>query len=502
VSGPVAPPSAPPRTARLGLATAAAATAGAVLTVAVAQPARVVPGIAGPVRVVVFVGAAWLVFAAGAWLVRRLPVRTATILILLGGAVLPLAAATAPPRSSDDMYRYLWDGRVQAAGIDPYRYVPAAPELAPLRDDFLWPPTAPTAWCVPPGAVDPDHGRPLTPGCTHVNRPTVHTIYPPVAQALFLAVAAVSPPGGRELPLQLVMAGFALATTVLLLVGLRAARVDPRAAVLWAWCPTVALEAGNNAHADVVAAFLTGLALLALARAGGRRTGVLGGALLGLAVATKLTPLLVAPAVLRRRPVLVAAAATTAVAAVYLPHVLAVGTRVIGYIPGYLTEEGYTSGTRFALLQLILPTAWAAPTAVVVLAVVALRTIRGTDPDRPWLAATTMTGTALLVTTPSYPWYALLLVVLVALSGRVEWLAVAAAAYLAQYAHNVHLGVGPAQRIGYGLALAVVVTAALRRGTWWRVTPRAARSTECQRCRHRGSPDEPREVTMGHEHRT
>lgn len=45
----------------------------------------------------------------------------------------------APPRTSTDMFRYAWDGRVQAAGISPYAHPPAAPEPAPLRDDWLFP---------------------------------------------------------------------------------------------------------------------------------------------------------------------------------------------------------------------------------------------------------------------------------------------------------------------------------------------------------------------------
>ena len=38
------------------------------------------------------------------------------------------------------------------------------------------------------------------------------------------------------------------------------------------------------------------------------------------------------------------------------------------------------------------------------------------------------------MTSPAYPWYALLLVVIVALGARPAWLGVAAAGYLAQYA--------------------------------------------------------------------
>ena len=102
---------------------------------------------------------------------------------------------------------------------------------------------------------------------------------------------------------------------------------------------------------------------------------------------------------------------------------------MLGYLPGYLTEEGYGNGTRFALLSLLLPLQWTGPAAVVVLAAVALWVIRTSEPDRPWHAAALMTGAAMLVTTPSYPWYGVLLVLLVAFGARVEWLAVVAGAY-------------------------------------------------------------------------
>src|SRR5262249_11160774 len=153
---------------------------------------------------------------------------------------------------------------------------------------------------------------------------------------------------------------------------------------------------------------LTALAVVCLARAGTRRASAAGGVLLGLAIAAKLTPALVLPAVLRRRPVAVLATASGAVAGVYLPHVLAVGGAVLGYLPGYLAEEGYANGVRFALLSWLVPGAWATPLAAVILAAAAVWAVRGADPDRPWRAAATVTGTALLVAAPTYPWYALL----------------------------------------------------------------------------------------------
>jgi Glycosyltransferase family 87 len=394
------------------------------------------------------IGLAWAAFAVGAWCVLRLPARWAVPLILAGGLALQLAAAGGPPRSSDDLYRYVWDGRVQAAGIDPYRYAPAAPELAGLRDPFLWPDHA--NWCITQSTVD------QLAGCTVINRPTVHTIYPPVAEAAF---AAVYPFGSGYGPVRVLAILAVLAITLLLLIGLHRTGLDARRAVLWAWCPTVALEAASNAHIDVVAALLTGAALLVLASTRRRTSAALGGVLLGLGIATKLTPVLVLPSVVRRRPVTVLLGVVGAVAVVYLPHILAVGAGVLGYLPGYLQEEGYDSGTRFALLTAVVPETWAAPLAVLILAAVAVHVARTTDPRRPWDSAATMTGAALLVTTPSYPWYALLLVFLVALGGRAMWLAVGAAAYVGQYQNELRLGHPAAERTGYGVAIAVMVAA-------------------------------------------
>jgi hypothetical protein len=439
----------------------------------------------GPAETAAGVAAAWALFALGAWLVRRLPVRAAVTLIALGGVVLPLSAALAPPRTSDDLYRYVWDGRVQAAGIDPYRYPPAAVELRRLRDPELWPDRS--AWCVADGATDPETGGPLAPGCTLINRPTVRTIYPPVAQAYFLGVHAVS---SSVEAMRLAAAGFVIATTLLLLVVLPWLGLDRRQAVLWAWCPLVALEAGNNGHVDVVAAFVTVAALVALARTASVRGHVAGGALLGLAVATKLSPALVLPAVLRRPPtrlLVMAGAALGTVVAVYLPHVVTVGPAVLGYLPGYLNEEGYASGSRFALLTLLLPDPVALVAAAAILIGVAVTIAGRSDPGRPWRGGLVMTGVTLIVAASGYPWYAILLVALVALDGRAEWLAVAGAGHIAVAATDLNVAPDLAQRLAYASAgiVVVAVTLAQRRRHGRRATgpPHGRRPPERSRVR-------------------
>ena len=388
------------------------------------------------VRPLPLIALGWIAFLTAAWLLRKVPLRTSVALILLGGIAIQIAAVSAPPAQSDDLYRYIWDGRVQAAGIDPYAYVPAAWQLTGLRDDFLWHPGA--DHCLSPAFVSQHQAAGLVAGCTLINRPSVPTIYPPVAEAYFLGVHYLPAGNDSTTPIQATTALIAVLTTVLLLFGLGRLGRDVRMAALWSWCPTVALEAGNSAHVDVVAVGITAAALLLLATARGR-TGrtVLGGVLLGLAIATKVTPVLTVPAVLRRRWMTVVLAAGSAFVVVYIPHVLAVGGKVIGFLPGYLQQEGYENGTRFGIIGLVLTGKLAMAMAVLILAAAAFAVLQFSDPDRPWQGALFMTAAALAVTTPRYQWYALLLVMLVALDGRPEWLAFAAGAY---YAAEPNLG--------------------------------------------------------------
>ncbi|MFE9727926.1 glycosyltransferase 87 family protein [Streptomyces sp. NPDC005794] len=374
--------------------------------------------------------AGWALFAAAARSLRGLPVRRAVVLVLAGGIAVAATGLLAPPRTSSDSYRYAWDGRVQSAGISPYDHAPADLALASLRDDWLFP--------AGPECALPERARIAPPSdveggavhCTRLNRPSVHTIYPPVAEAYFFAVDRLSPDAARHKPLQTGAALLSLATTGLLVLALRR-RGDPRSAVYWAWCPAVPVEAVNNAHVDVLGVLFAVAGLVLVAR--GRRVG--GGLFIGAAIATKLMPAVVLPGALcgvRRvrdaAAVLLPAAALVALS--YLPYALASRDSVFGYLGGYVEEEGYDDASvrnRYALLRLVLPDAWALPVVVAVTAAVAAYVLWRGDPERPWSGALLVTGTAFLLLTPGYSWYALLLVALIALDGRWEWLTVAAA---------------------------------------------------------------------------
>src|SRR6185503_20921302 len=107
------------------------------------------------------------IYLLAAWIVVRVRPSSSTLLIVIAFAIIfRLSILFAPPYLSDDIYRYVWDGRVQAAGINPFRYIPAAPELAHLRDDAIYPKINRRDWS--------------------------YTIYPPVAQAVFFVTTRIS----------------------------------------------------------------------------------------------------------------------------------------------------------------------------------------------------------------------------------------------------------------------------------------------------------------------
>ena len=90
-------------------------------------------------------------------------------IVIFFGIVCRFVALFPAPHLSTDVYRYVWDGVVQHAHINPYRYVPGDSALTFLR-------------------------QPNRDLYDHMNRRDyAHTIYPPAAQILFYVVTFVSP---------------------------------------------------------------------------------------------------------------------------------------------------------------------------------------------------------------------------------------------------------------------------------------------------------------------
>ncbi|CAN5121415.1 hypothetical protein BH09ACT1_BH09ACT1_17390 [soil metagenome] len=403
-------------------------------------------------------GILWALFALAAIALRGVSVKPAIALILIGSALIGGAAMAGPPNTSTDSARYAWDGIVQDAGISPYQYVPVADELAPLRPYWLFPDAVPNADGTHHCELPRTHTTSTIPSkeiiCTALNRSKVPTIYPPTSEIFFAAVRVITGPDAQYWPLQLTGLIMSLGISVLLIRAMLRRGINPRWAALWALSPLVATEAITNSHVDVLGALLVVAASLLVSR--GMRFR--GGIALGAAIAAKLIPVIAAPALLRKQPWKVIVAAVVTFAALYIPYVVTTGIGVLGYLPGYLNEEGYNSGTRFVLLSLLVPKSAALIVAAVLIAITAVIVWRKTDPASPWLGQLVMIGTTLLIVSPRYPWYALLLVPFIALTGRWEWSLVPLALTTRLLIPSVHTS-----RIAISVAIVVIVAMAIWR---------------------------------------
>ena len=188
--------------------------------------------------------------------------------VLLVAAALRLPLIVSPPFLSTDIYRYVWDGRVQAAGVNPFRYLPADPALTSLRDDASL--------------------------STHRSRR--------VCTDDLSAGSAGGVRGGgifwsSVTGVKATMVGFEILAVLCLLRLLAAAKLPAEHVLIYAWNPLPIWAFAGNGHVDAVLICFVSAALLLRVL---RRDGWAGVAL-GLAIATKFLPAVVAPVLWRRR---------------------------------------------------------------------------------------------------------------------------------------------------------------------------------------------------------
>ena len=207
---------------------------------------------------------------------KRAVDRVAIVTAMFFGAALVFA----PPLLSDDVYRYLWEGRLWLEGINPYRLAPDDPALAHLHDG-LW---------------------------VNINNKPLSSIYPPLAQLLFVAAQWL---GGKVWSLKLL----ALFAHVLSVAAVARVCTERRASLALAFNPLLLSEAALNGHFDI----LCGAALLIAAWALSRHRFVQAGLAACAAVGLKVVGLVVLPLMARRPKLLVATGLTSAL--LFLPLV-------------------------------------------------------------------------------------------------------------------------------------------------------------------------------------
>src|SRR5712691_2179364 len=198
-----------------------------------------------------------------AWLiVRARSARSTLIIVLVLAGIFRLSIVFAPPYLSDDIYRYVWDGRVQAAGINPYRYIPADEHLQSLRDEVIYP---------------------------KINRRDyARTIYPPVAEAVYFLTTRVSESVTWMKVTMVAFEGLAVWAIAQLLgsFGLSRQRI-----LIYAWHPLVVWEFAGSGHFDAIAISFVALALLVHRKNAEVATGVA----LACAALVKFFPLVLSP---------------------------------------------------------------------------------------------------------------------------------------------------------------------------------------------------------------
>lgn len=344
-------------------------------------------------------GAVYLLALRLAW---PLPASRSTMAVILAASIaMRLVVLLAPPFLSSDIYRYVWDGRVIAAGINPYRYIPADPHLAPLRDAEIFP---------------------------EINRRYhARTIYPPAAEAIFFAVTRFSE---SLTVMKAAMVLFELVAVVLMLQLLAAAGQPLSRIIVYAWHPLPLWEFAGSGHID--AAVVAFIALILWSR----RRSALTGLALAAATLVKFYPAVLFPAVWQRWDWQMPAVFAAGLILAYLPFV-GVGWHVFGFLPRYVEEEGFTGGgTGFYLWSLIkaVPLLSALPdgvyvgiAAVVLGALAAHVAFRSTGADSEIRGAALLAGVFMLLLSPHYAWYFAWLIVFACLvpSTALLWLTLA-----------------------------------------------------------------------------
>jgi len=297
--------------------------------------------------------------------------RRVVVIGLVLAAVWHIEFLRLPSGADDDIHRYVWDGRVQRLGYNPYIVVPSDPALSGLH----------------------------TPETRTLNNPDVPSPYPAGAQLFFRAVTAIHE---SVFALKVAFVVCDLAIVLVLLDILRRSGQGAHWVLAYAWNPLLATEVAGSGHIDIVGVLLLLLSFAAL----GRRWRATAAVAFGLAVAVKFLPIVLLPLYWRRVRMRDGALAAVLVGLLYVPF-LNHGRIPIGSLGTYVHSFRFNDPV-FATIERV-----AAPQLVVGLAVlVGFLTaicLRRLSKATPWSAdAFAWPMAASLLCAPVvYPWYLL-----------------------------------------------------------------------------------------------
>jgi alpha-1,6-mannosyltransferase len=298
----------------------------------------------------------------------RFPQRVVVIGLVLA-ALWHVPFLLTPPGSDDDIHRYVWDGRVQRLGYNPYIVVPSDPALGALH----------------------------TPETRTLNNPDIPSPYPAGAQLFFRAVSAIHE---SVFALKVAFVACDLAIVLVLLDILRCSGQGAHWVLAYAWNPLLAIEVAGSGHIDIVGALLLLLSFAALER----RWRAIAAVAFGLAVAVKFLPIVLLPLYWKRVRMRDAALAAVVVGLLYVPF-LNHGRIPIGSLGTYVQSFRFNDPV-FAMFERV-----AAPQLVVGLAVLVgfLTAIWQRSKAPAWYSDAFLwpMAASLLCAPVIYPWYLL-----------------------------------------------------------------------------------------------
>ena len=274
-----------------------------------------------------------------------------------------------PPGLDDDIHRYVWDGRVQRLGYNPYIVVPSDPALTSLH----------------------------TSETRTLNNPEVPSPYPAGAQLFFRAVTSIHE-SIFALKVAFVLCDFAI--VFVLLDVLRCTRQGEHWVLAYAWHPLLAIEVAGSGHVDIVGVLLLLVSVVALLK----RWRAVAAMSFGLAVAVKLLPIVLLPLYWKRVRMRNAALAAIVLGLLYVPF-LNHGRIPIGSLGSYVQRFRF-NGPVFATLERVAAPQVVAGLAVLVGFVTAIwmrrKSAEGSAEEFAWPMAASLFCAPVV-----YPWYLL-----------------------------------------------------------------------------------------------
>jgi hypothetical protein len=300
-----------------------------------------------------------------------------------------------PAVLSNDMYRYIWDGRVQQHGINPYLYPPQADELKSLRDNRIFP---------------------------NINRKDYPTIYPAGAQIFFRIFYALA--GGSVNTYKGIMVFFDILTLLILMALLRTYGFNTSRVIVYAWNPLVIFEIAYSGHLEGLTVFLMAAALYLYAI----HKKIPAVILLALSAGVKLYPALLLAAFLNRRDRIKGIITfLAAIVLLYLPF-LSAGGKILGFLPVYLKNpyESFNLGLKNLLMRLIPGLDYHLLSLVFITALVIAGLVvylkSKEDIEVIQYAYILMGSLMILMPASLHPWYVILIIPFLAIYPNPAWL--------------------------------------------------------------------------------